>query len=114
MNDLKNYVEKFVELEAEEEKYKEIINNIKKEKEKLNIHIATFMEKNNITDKDIFFGENKIKYTQTKIQENITKKLILERLKVFLKNEAHALDATNFIYNDRNSSFKTQIKCLKK
>ncbi len=114
MNDLKNYIEKFVHLETEEEKYKEIMSNIKKEKESLNTYIATFMEKNNITDKDIFFGDNKIKYTQTKVQDGITKKLILERLKVFLKNEQHAIDATNFIYSDRNSTFKTQIKCTKK
>ena len=45
-----------------------------------------------------------------KTQDNITKKLIYERLKIFLKSEVMATDATNFIYSDRNSNQKPIIK----
>lgn len=107
---LKDYIEKLVDLENQEEKYKEKMNNIKKEKENISNTIMSYMEKNSITDKDIIFGDNKIKYTSTKIQDNITKKLIFERLKIFLKNENMATDATNFIYSDRNNSIKNSLK----
>jgi len=107
---LKDYIEKLVDLENQEEKYKEKMNNIKKEKENISNTIMSYMEKNSITDKDIIFGDNKIKYTSTKIQDNNKKKLIFERLKIFLKNENMATDATNFIYSDRNNSIKNSLK----
>jgi hypothetical protein len=109
-NNLKDYIQKLVEIEKEEEKYKNICSNLKKEKENLNEHIINYLEKNKITNKDIIYGDKKIKYSLMKVQDNITKKLIYERLKIFLKSESIATDATNFIYSDRNSNQKPIIK----
>ena len=110
VNFLKEYIQKLVEIEKEEDKYKNIFANIKKEKESLNNNIINFLQKNNITEKDIIFGDKKIKYSLLKVQENITKKLINDRLKIFLKSEKMANDATEFIYNERNSNQKPTIK----
>ena len=107
---LKEYIEKLISLENQELKYKTEMNNIKKEKENISNSILNYMEKNNITDKEIIYGNNKIKYSSIKIQDNITKKLIFERLKIFLKNENLATEATNFIYSDRNNSIKKSLK----
>jgi phosphate uptake regulator len=107
---LKEYVKKLIEYETQEEHYKNIMNNIKKEKEKINDSLMNLLVENNITDKDIIFGDKKIKYTSQKITENITKKLILERLTSYLKDENVALQATNYIYSERNASVKNYIK----
>ena len=112
-NNLKKYIEKLVELDNEEEKYKSIFTNIKKEKENINNTIMKYMEDNNITDKDIIYGDKKIKYSTSNIIDNITKKLILDRLKIFLKDEKMAEEATKFIYTDRASSKKNTLKILK-
>ena len=109
-NNLKDYIQKLVEIEKEEEKYKNICMNLKKEKDNLNEHIINYLESNKITNKDIIYGDKKIKYSLMKTQDNITKKLIYERLKFFLKSESVATDATNFIYSDRNSNQKPVIK----
>ena len=109
-NNLKDYVKKLVEIEKEEEKYKNICSNLKKEKDNLNEYIIQYLEKNKITNKDIIYGDKKIKYFLMKTQDNITKKLIYERLKIFMKSEVMATDATNFIYSDRNSNQKPIIK----
>jgi hypothetical protein len=114
MSELKDYVQKLVELDKQEEKYKNIINDLKKEKDNISENIITFLEKNNITDKDILYGESKIKYSKNKVQDGITKKLIQDRLKIFLKNDNLALEATNFIYSDRNSIYKTSLKISSK
>ena len=111
-NNLKEYVEKLFELENEEEKYKNIFSNIKKEKEILNSNIMNYLEKNNLTHKDIIFGNKKIKYTSSNISENITKKLIFERLKIFLKDERIANEAVNFIYSNRESTKKNLLKIV--
>ena len=107
---LKESVKKLVELETEEEKYKNICINIKKQKEDLNINIMAYLEQNNATSKDIIFGDKKIKYSSSNVQDSITKKLINERLKIFLKNENLANEATNFIYSERNSVKKNCLK----
>ena len=107
---LKENIQKLIDLEKEEEKYKNIFSNIKKEKEILNSNVINFMQKNNITEKDIIFGDKKIKYSTLKVQDNITKKLIYERLKIFLKDDVSANNATNFIYSDRNISEKNYLK----
>ena len=107
---LKVYIEKLIEIQKEEDKYKDIFANLKKEKDNINQYLMDFMDKNNIKDKDIIFGDKKIKYSSMKVQENITKKLIQERLKIFLKNDVLASNATNFIYSDRNNTQKNYLK----
>lgn len=106
----KDYITRLVEIEEEEEKYKNIMTEFKNEKDNLNNKIIEYMEKNNITNKDIIFGNRKIKYSKSKISENITKKLIEERLKIFFKNENQAADAVNFIYKNRNMNEKVCLK----
>ena len=106
----KEYITKLVELEEKEDKYKNILNEIKKEKEILNDKIIDFMQKNNITDKDIILGDKKIKYIKSKVSENITKKLIENRLKKFFNNNNQAEEVLNFIYNDRNMNEKVSLK----
>jgi hypothetical protein len=107
---LKEYVKKLIEYEDLEEKYKIKLNDIKKEKDKINNYLISYLEENNITDKDIIFENKKIKYSSQNITENITKKLILEKLTLFLGNHETAIQALNFIYNDRDKNTKKYIK----
>jgi hypothetical protein len=109
---LKEYIQKLLEIDKEEIKLKDYMNKLKEKKNKLNTSVIYFIEQNNIQDKDIVFGDKKIKYALTKNQENITKGLIFEKLKVFLKNEDTAKEAVQFIYSDRNSTTKPTIKII--
>lgn len=109
-SNLKEVVQKLIEYEDLEEKYKIKLNDIKKEKEKINNELIHYLEENNITDKDIIFGNKKIKYSSQNITENITKKLILERLTIFLGNQEKAQQALNYIYSDRDKNTKKYIK----
>jgi hypothetical protein len=111
-DNLKEYVKNLIELENEEEKYKNMFSKIKEQKEILNNNIMNYMEKNNVTDKEIVYGDKKIKYTTTNLSENITKKLILDKLKIYFKDEKSAIDVTNFIYSDRNMTKKNTLKIL--
>lgn len=109
-NNLKEYIQKLLDIEKEEEKYKNIISKLKKEKDNVNTSVIDFLEKNNITNKDIIFGDKKIKYSLMKTQDTITKKLIEERLKVYLNSDSKGIEATNFIYSDRHINQKAVIK----
>lgn len=107
---LKLFISEFITLDKEENIYKDKIKNLKNKKEKIHDNIVNYMSNNDILDKEIIFENNKIKCASSKITESITKKLILERLKLFLKDENLANQATNFIYSDRNSSQKLSLK----
>jgi hypothetical protein len=106
----KKNIKRIIELENEEKKLKDTLNIIKEQKDKLNVNLVSFMETNNITTKDIIYGDKKIKYIRTKNIENITKKLIYEKLRNYFQSDKSATEATEFIYKDRQSEYKTTIK----
>lgn len=109
-SELKSYISEYINIDKEENVYKDKLKNIKNKKTKIHDFIINYMSNNDILDKEIIFDDNKIKCSSSKISESITKKLILERLKLFLKDENLATQATNFIYSDRNSSQKLSLK----
>jgi hypothetical protein len=107
---LKTYVQKLIELEDEEAKYKTILNEIKDKKEEVSEILMNFMVSNQIQDKDIILAGKKVKYSTSRTQESITKKLILDKLTLFLKDEKQAESATQFIYDQRNTVTKNFLK----
>lgn len=111
-DDLKDNIEKLIEIENEEQKIKKYLSSLKEKKENLNDIIISYIEKNNYQDKDIILGDKKVKYAILKNQDNITKKLILDRLTIFLKNTEIAQNATQFIYSERNINQKSILKIM--
>lgn len=109
-NNLKDFIQKLIEIEKEEEKYKNIISKLKKEKDDINVNLINFLEKNKITNKEIIYGDKKIKYSLMKTQDTITKKLIEQRLKIYLNSDTKGTEATNFIYSERNSNEKAVLR----
>jgi hypothetical protein len=119
-DNLKTYINKLLELEKEEEKIKAISSNLRKEKENVSSYIMDFMSKNQITDKDIIFGNKKIKYTASSPQEGITKGLLLAKLTEFLKTkfsdgaeskaEETAQEAIKYIYSSRDRVEKNYLQ----
>ena len=106
----KRNIKKIIDLENEEKGLKDTLNRIKEQKDKLNDNLVSFMETNNITTKDIIYGDKKIKYIRTKNTEGITKKLIYEKLRNYFQSDKSASEATEYIYKDRSSEYKTSIK----
>ena len=122
-DNLKTYVNKLLEIEKEEEKIKALSANLRKEKENVSSYIMEFMTKNHITEKDIIFGDRKIKYTASNSQEGITKGLILMKLTEFFKTkfsegaaskaEETAQEAVKYIYSSRDRVEKNYLKISK-
>ena len=103
-------IRKLVELEEEETRIKDTLNKTRQAREELNDEIIEYMEKNGITEKDIVFGNKKIRYVKSANQISITKKLIHERLAQYYKNEGEAEKVTNFLYSDRERVEKVTIR----
>lgn len=107
---LKTFITDFISLNNDEEILKTKLKNLKMKKDKIHDVIINYMSNNDILDKEIIFEQNKIKCSSSKTTESISKKLILERLKIFLKDENIATQATTYIYSDRNSTQKLSLK----
>ena len=108
--DLKNQISTYMEIKDQENEIKTKLSKLKSKSDAIHDSILNYMNEKDILDKEIIFNKKKIKCSNTKISESITKKLILERLKSFLGNEKHASDATNFIYDNRKSTNKISLK----
>jgi len=111
---LKSAVQKLIELDEEEQRYKNLLNEIKDKKEEISDIVMNMIVTNNIQEKDIILGEKKVKYTTSRTQENITKKLINDKLEQYFNDKKKAYEATQFIYDNRNVITKNLLKITSK
>ena len=107
---LKSYVQKLIELDEQETKYKALLNEIKDKKEEVSETLMNIMVTNQIQDKDIILAGKKVKYAVSNTQEAITKKLILDKLTLYFKDAKQAEQVTQFIYDQRNTVTKNYLK----
>jgi hypothetical protein len=110
-DDFKKNISYWLKLEAEEKKYKDGLRDLKDKKTIIEEDILDYMKSNNITHKDITVGDGiKLKYAELKTQENISKRMILDRLTKYFNNVTKANEITNFIYSERKSDVKSYLK----
>ena len=117
MNDFKENVKKWVELDNKAQRYKSKMDDLKKEKEKyeteknkLGETVLSFMKNNKLEDNEIVISDGNIKYFNSKSSTSISQKFIQERLKLYFKNESRAKEVTEFIYTGREVSFTPVLK----
>ncbi len=108
--ELKTFISDFIHLNKQEDELKQKMKYLKTKKDKIHNSIINYMSEHDITNKDILFEDNKISCSTVKTTECITKKLIFEKLKVFLKSEDMAVKATDHIYNERQVTQKYALK----
>lgn len=110
-DEFKKNIGSWIKLDEEEKKYKFNIKNIKDKKDQLEENILEYMRSNQIEHKDINLGTGgKLKYAQIKVQENITKKLIIDKLSKYFNDSDKAREITDFIYSDRKNDTKIYLK----
>ena len=110
---LKSIVQKLVELDEEELRYKNLLNEIKDKKEEVSDIVMNMMVSNKIQDKDIILNGTKIKYLTTRNQEPVTKKLINDKLQLFFNDKNKADEVTHFIYDQRKVITKNSLQIKK-
>jgi hypothetical protein len=109
-DDLKKHIQELLRLKNIEQEYKNKINELKGSSDNIESNIVAYMNDNDFLDKEIIFDKNKLKCSNLKTSENITKKLLFDRLNVFLRSEEKATNAVKFIYENRKVSNKLTLK----
>jgi hypothetical protein len=111
---LKIVVQKLIELDEEEARYKNLLNEIKDKKEEMSDIVMNIIISQKIEEKDIILGEKKVKCITTRNPESITKKLINDKLEMYFNDRKRANEVTQFIYSQRNVITKKLLKISSK
>lgn len=109
-SDFKSAIKKWVELDNKHKKIKELNSSLKKEKDKYTSYIMDYMTDNNLTKKNVLISDGKISCVETKTTQTLSKKYLIEQLTIYLKNKDKAIEAANFVYDNREVKTKTNIK----
>ena len=117
MENFKDNIKQWVELDNASNRYKIKMDELKKKKEEFDMernkvgdNILSFMENNKLEDNEIVISDGKIKYQQSKSSTSISQKFIIERLKEYFKDEEKAKEVTQFIYSGREISYTPVLK----
>ena len=113
-DEFKLSIKRWVEIDNKLKKVKELTSSLKKDKDKYQEYILDYMSNNNIKNKNILINDGKLSYTETKSQQTITKKYIIEKLTDYFKSEKKAKDIASLLYDNREVKFKSSLKRLKK
>ena len=107
VTDIKNWI-------TLDDQYRETLvigRQIKKQKNKLSSSILSYMANNGIQNKDINVSDGKLRYHAAKRQSAVSRKHIVNSLAMFFKGDyAKAQEATEFIYNNRESTERVLLK----
>jgi hypothetical protein len=85
MNDLKNNLKNFNELNSKIQSIENTLNSLKEERTSLENNILSILENNNLTDKDIRFGDTKFQYHISEKKDTFTQQFIKNNLMSFFK-----------------------------
>jgi hypothetical protein len=85
MNDLKNNLKNFSELNSKIQSIENTLNTLKEERTSLENNILSILENNNLTDKDIRFGDTKFQYHISEKKDTFTQQFIKNNLMSFFK-----------------------------
>lgn len=110
-----NYEEQIKEWISLDNQIKSINKNLielKEKRNKLEKSILEISNNNNISNKIINIGSNKIKLTTSKIAEPLTFKYLEKSLNQIIKNNDQANSILNFIKENRNIKIINEIKRL--
>lgn len=108
--ELKNAIQKYVEIDNKMNKIKELNKSLKKERDNIDKYILNYMNENNMQNKNIILSDGKLRYVTTKSSESITKKYIQAKLGEFFNDKEKAKEATDYIYDTRSQTESVQLK----
>ena len=116
VNNFKELVENWLSLDDDIKKLSKVIKELRQKKNKLTPDIIKFMESNEIEDCNT--GDGLLKHSVSYVKKPLSKKLLQDKLTIFLKNSQKGEEATKFIYENRDmekrSALKRTVKKVKK
>jgi hypothetical protein len=122
MNELKNHLKNFNELNSKIQSIESSLSTLKQQRDTLEDNILTILENNDLTNKDIRMGDIKYQYHVSNKKEIFTQQFIKNNLILFFKeiqnqSNENAIKNTTIIFdyllNKRNSKETKSLKISK-
>jgi hypothetical protein len=86
MNELKNHLKNFTEINSKISSIENNLSSLKNQRNLLENNILTILENNQLTDKDIRFGNTKFQYNISEKKDTFTQQFIKNNLILFFKD----------------------------
>lgn len=80
INNFKSMVNSFISIDDKIKEYQSKINQLKNEKDIIEDNIITTIKNNNLEDKDIKLGNNKLRYESRDVKDSLTQTFIKNSL----------------------------------
>jgi hypothetical protein len=121
MNELKNHLKNFTELNSKISSIENNLSSLKNQRNQLENDILTFIENNQLTDKDIRYGNTKFQYNISEKKDTFTQQFIKNNLIQFFKDVNHQSndEATrnmtlvfNYLLKNRNTKQNKSLKII--
>jgi len=108
LDEFKKLVHQWLSYDDDLKQLKKAEKEILEAKKALNDPIMAFMSKNNIEDCNTANG--KLKYTVTQIKKPLNRQYLIEKISSFMNNSKRAEELTVFLYDNRETAQKVNLR----
>ena len=109
-SDLDQQLQQWVTIDNQIKLLNDKLKELRDKKNTLNTNITTYAEKNNLMNTTIRFGDDKIKFGTTKVQQPVTLTYLEKCLSEIIKNEGQSKQIFEYIKNHRETKTNPEIK----
>lgn len=109
IEDIKNKMRLWVELDKELKEHKKIIKEINIKRKLLDNDLVKFMKSQQIDSIDINNGVDRVIYQKRTLKSSISKKLLENSLNEYFSGSGKAEEISNYILNNRKENIKETI-----
>lgn len=109
-NNFEQQLQQWVTVDNQIKVLNDKLKELRDKKTALNTNITNYAEKNNLMNTAMRFGDEKIKFSTSKVQQPVTLTYLEKCLKDVIKNESQATQIFEYIKNNRETKINSEIK----
>lgn len=105
-----NQIKQWVQVDNQIKEFNDRIRDLREKRNTLEKTITTYAASNNLSNSSIKIGEDKLKFSNTRIPEPLTFKYLEKTLGEIIKNESQVQVIMNYVKQKRDIKVVPEIK----
>jgi hypothetical protein len=110
--EIEKQLQQWIQLDDQLKSYNEKVKEIRDRKNKLGENITNYASKHNLSNNTFQMNDSRIRFGQTKTQQQITLTYLQKCLGEIIKNEAQSKQIFEYIKNNRETKVIAEIRRL--
>jgi hypothetical protein len=105
-----NQIKQWVQLDNQIKEFNERIKDLREKRNILEKNITNYADSNNLSNSSIKIGDDRLKFTNTRVPEPLTFKYLEKTLGEIIKNESQVQVIMNYVKQKRDIKVVPEIK----